>query len=79
VSHTLKFHGHEGLHEMQDRNANPNAHRVDKKEHAQLMHEVARARVGIRPVTVEGEIAAYRTDEGEAPGVHQPHVEEMNQ
>src|SRR5215207_11070058 len=56
----LKYTRHEWLHQVESRDAECDAGRIDNEEHAQLVQEVARTRIGIRPIAVQYEIAQDR-------------------
>src|SRR5215216_3484944 len=70
----LKEICHEWFNKVQGGDTEGNASCIDQKEHAQLMDEMTRARIRIRPVTVQGEVADHRTNKGKGPCIDQFHV-----
>src|SRR5215212_3494547 len=70
----LKEVCHEWFNKMQGWDTEGDAGCIDQKEHAQLMQEMTRARIRIRPITIQGEIADDRTNKGKSACIDQLHV-----
>src|SRR5215207_1641774 len=75
IRHSLKNAFHGWFNIMKDRDANDNPGCIDRKEHAQLVQDMPRARFGIGPKTVACEIVNDRTQKGNSARVHQSHGE----
>ena len=64
---------------MKDWNTDHDPRGVHREKHSQLVQDVPRTRLGIRPNTVSGEVIDYSANERDCPGIDQPHGKEAGQ